>query len=79
MRGIQLPFIRVPDVEPSGRAIKMEFSALEWFALVVLALTISKIVWNIGQFFYTTFIGHLLGLTLDLRNYGPWAGKFIQT
>jgi len=52
----------------------MEFSALEWFSLVVLVLATFKLIWNICGFFYTTFIGSWLGLNLDLRNYGPWAG-----
>ena len=33
-----------------------------------------KCVWNLFQFIYTTFLGHLLKHNMDLSKCGPWAG-----
>lgn len=52
-------------------------NVLEVVGLVTaLALTL-KIVYNLGHFAYTTFLGRLLGCGIDLRKCGPWAGKFV--
>lgn len=42
-----------------------------WAALVIFG---AKVVYNIGHFIYTTFLGRLLGHGIDPRKCGPWAG-----
>ena len=41
--------------------------------LVVLFIGI-KSLYNVCHFFYATWLGHLLGHSIDLRKCGPWAG-----
>jgi len=53
----------------------MTFSALEWISVVMLALIAIKLIWNFCHFVFTTFLGSLLKLNLNLIDYGPWAGE----
>lgn len=39
-----------------------------------IALFLAKIVYNLGHFAYTTFLGRLLGHGVDVKQCGPWAG-----
>ena len=36
------------------------------------------IVWIVGRFVYTTFLGDWAGWGTDVSKYGPWAGKIIS-
>lgn len=44
--------------------------------LVVAGLSL-RFVYNACCFVYTSFIGKLLGCAIDVRKYGPWAGKLF--
>ena len=51
------------------------YSWLEYFALAVIATVVFKFLLNIGHFLYTTYLGAALGLNIDLRKCGSWAGN----
>ncbi len=44
---------------------------LGWIVTIFIG---AKSVYNICHFVYTTWLGHLLGHSIDLRKCGPWAG-----
>ena len=54
----------------------MTFSMLETAGLVFIGVLTFKIVWNLFHFFYCTFLASWLGLNIDLKHYGPWAGNW---
>jgi hypothetical protein len=43
-----------------------------WIALVMLAI---KVLYSFSSFLYSVKLSAALGHSLDLRRYGPWAGK----
>ena len=68
---------RLPTRDHSTRMFA--FSPLEWVALVLLSLIGLKFAWNVSNFLFTTFVGSWLGLNIDLRQYGPWAGENVHS
>ena len=43
-----------------------------WITIILIG---AVVVYDVGHFIYTTFLGRLLGFGIDLRKCGPWAGK----
>jgi hypothetical protein len=44
-----------------------------WIVLVLLGI---KVFYNLSHFIYSVKLSAALGHSLDLRRYGPWAGKY---
>ena len=55
-----------------NKLVKMSWIEIVGFLTVLLFGL--KCVWNLFQFIYTTFLGHLLKHNMDLSKCGPWAG-----
>lgn len=54
----------------------MSYSCLvEVIGWVTLVAFTARVVYNLVLFFYTIFLGRLLGHGIDLKKCGPWAGK----
>ena len=55
----------------------MSSCAVEVFGWITLTLLAVKSLYNVAHFVYTTFLGRLLGLGMDISKCGPWAGKSL--
>ena len=54
--------------------IGLPIVALEIVVVLTITLILFKIVYNVGHFIYTTFLGNLLGAGIQVKNCGPMAG-----
>lgn len=42
---------------------------------VIFTLIVVKLLYSVSRFIYSVYLIAALGHSLDLRRYGPWAGK----
>lgn len=50
---------------------------VETVGWITISLVGVVVVYDVCHFVYTTLLGRMLGLGIDLRKCGPWAGEQI--